>query len=187
MFWKYLKYSTMLLLYFFKFLFICLPIFGCAGSLLLRVCFLQLWRVGATFLCGSQASQCSGFSYCRAWAPEHRLSINSCGTGLVAPWHVETSQGPGIKPTSPALAGRFLTTRPPGKSPHPTFWRLRIHIEYAVRCFQLKHTLEVRGPDSLTMLVHRKFMVSSSFYDQHCAFPNSPYLERTGGTTVSCS
>ena len=73
----------------------------------------------------------------------------------------------------PALAGGFLTTRPPEKSPHPTFWRLRIHIEYAVRCFQLKHPLEVIGLGSLTMLVHRKFTVSSSFYDQHYAFPNS--------------
>ena len=31
----------------------------------------------------------------------------------VAPWHVESS---GIKPESPALAGGFLTIRPPGKS-----------------------------------------------------------------------
>ena len=27
--------------------------------------------------------------------------------------------GPGIEPVSPALAGRFLTTGPPGKSPNP--------------------------------------------------------------------
>ena len=26
---------------------------------------------------------------------------------------------PGLEPVSPALAGRFLTTVPPGKSPHP--------------------------------------------------------------------
>ena len=36
-------------------------------------------------------------------------------TGLVAPWHVESSW-PGIKSMSPLLAGRFLTTGPPGKS-----------------------------------------------------------------------
>ena len=36
-------------------------------------------------------------------------------TGLVAPWHVGSS-GTGIEPVSPALAGGFLTTGPPGKS-----------------------------------------------------------------------
>ena len=41
-------------------------------------------------------------------APEHRLSI--CGTR--APWHVGSSR---IEPGSPALAGRFFTTEPPGK------------------------------------------------------------------------
>ena len=37
-------------------------------------------------------------------------------TGLVAPWHGDLP-GPGIEPLSPILAGRFLTTGPPGKSP----------------------------------------------------------------------
>jgi len=32
----------------------------------------------------------------------------------------EDLPGPGIKPVSPALAGRFFTTEPPGKHPHPT-------------------------------------------------------------------
>ena len=36
-------------------------------------------------------------------------------TGLVAPWHVGLP-GPGLEPVSPALAGGFLTTVPPGKS-----------------------------------------------------------------------
>ena len=35
--------------------------------------------------------------------------------GLIALWHVEPL-GPGIKPVSPALAGGFLSTEPPGKS-----------------------------------------------------------------------
>ena len=35
-------------------------------------------------------------------------------TGLVAPRCVDLP-GPGIKPVSPALAGRFFTTEPPGK------------------------------------------------------------------------
>ena len=35
--------------------------------------------------------------------------------GILALRHVGSS-GPGLKPASPALAGRFLTTAPPGKS-----------------------------------------------------------------------
>ena len=57
------------------------------------------------------ASPCGGFSCCRAWALELRLS----GCGFIALRHVDLS-GSGIKPMSPALAGRFSTTGPPGKS-----------------------------------------------------------------------
>ena len=73
-------------------------IFGCVGSSLLRMGFLQLQRAGATPRCGAQASHCGGLSRCGAravgaWASlvvacglssrgsqalEHRLS--SCGT-----------------------------------------------------------------------------------------------------------
>ena len=38
-------------------------------------------------------------------------SINSVARGLSCSWHMET----GIGPMSPALAGRFFTTEPPGK------------------------------------------------------------------------
>ena len=37
------------------------------------------------------------------------------GTGLVAPEHVEHLPRSGIEPMSPALAGGFFTTEPPGK------------------------------------------------------------------------
>ena len=96
--------------------------------------FLQLWRAGATLRCGVRASHCGGFSCCRAralgaWASvvvacrlsrcgsralEHRLS--NCGTRaqlLCGMWDLP---GPGLEPMSPALAGGFLTTAPPGKS-----------------------------------------------------------------------
>ena len=59
-----------------------------------------------------------GLSSCDVWAlvrmssvvaTDHRLSCSkACGI-LVPP--------PGIKPMSPVLQGRFLTTGPPGKSP----------------------------------------------------------------------
>ena len=90
-------------------------------------------QAGATLRCGVWASHCGGFSCCGAralgiWASivvAHRLS--SCGSRalehrlsswgawallLCCMWGLP---GPGLKPVSPALAGRFLTTVPPGK------------------------------------------------------------------------
>ena len=82
--------------------------------------------IRATLHCGAQASHCSGFSCCRAqslgrWASvvaAHGLKPSgsvSWYMGLVAPgmWNLP---GPEIKPMSPLLAGRFLSTAPPGKS-----------------------------------------------------------------------
>ena len=97
--------------------------------------FLWLRGAGATLRCNVRASRCSGFSCCRAWAlgvqpsvvVAHRLSncgswalecrLSSCGAWaqlLCGMWDLP---GPGIKPVSPALAGGFLTTAPPGKPP----------------------------------------------------------------------
>ena len=67
------------------FFFFFLVVGGCTGSLLLRVGFLWLWQVGATLLCSAQASHCSGFSCCRAWALGALASVvaarglGSCG------------------------------------------------------------------------------------------------------------
>ena len=125
---------------FFIYKFIYLFIFGCVGSLLLCAGFLQLWQAGATLHCGVRASHCGGFSCCGAralgaWASvvvafrlsscgsralEHRLS--SCGAWaslLCSMWDLP---GLGIEPMTPALAGGFLTTAPPGKSPHTFFF-----------------------------------------------------------------
>ena len=73
--------------FFFFFFFKCiyLFIFGCVRSSLLHTGFLWLKRVGATLRCGAQASHCSGFSCCRAWALGTRASVvmahglSSCG------------------------------------------------------------------------------------------------------------
>ena len=123
-----------LVLFFFLNKFIYLFIFGCVGSLLLCAGFLQLRRAGATLCCGARASHCGGFSCCGAqavgswasvvaarrlrscgsWALECRFS--SCGAWaqlLCGMWDLRR---PGMEPVSPALAGRLLTTAPPGKS-----------------------------------------------------------------------
>ena len=54
-----------------------------------------------------------GLSSCGSWAPEHRLS--SCGTWAWLLRGMWDPPGPGLEPVSPALAGGFLTTAPPGK------------------------------------------------------------------------
>ena len=59
----------------------------------------QLWHVG--------------FNSCGSWALEHRLS--SCGARAQLLHSMWDLPGPGLEPVSPALAGGFLTTAPPGK------------------------------------------------------------------------
>ena len=101
-------------------------LFGCVGSSLLHAVFLQLQRVGTTLRGGARASYCSGFSCCGArargtraqqlWLAGSRVQAQQLWRmGLVAlrMWDLP---GPGLEPVSPALAGGFLTTVPPGKS-----------------------------------------------------------------------
>ena len=61
-------------------------------------------------------SRCAGFSSCGSRALEHRLS--SCGAWALLLHDMWDLPGPGLEPMSPALAGGFLTTVPPGKSLH---------------------------------------------------------------------
>ena len=79
----------------------------CAGS---SCC---LWALLST--CCAYASHCRGFSFCSSWSPEGRLS--SCGVQASLPCDIWDLPDPGIEPVFPALQGRFLTIRPPGK-PH---------------------------------------------------------------------
>ena len=49
---------------------------------------------------------------------EHKLQthrLSSCGSGAQLLRSMWDLPGPGLKPVSPALAGRFSTTAPPGK------------------------------------------------------------------------
>ena len=78
--------------------------FRCVGFSLQWL--LWLWSMG---------SRPTGFSICGSRALECRLS--SCGARaslLRGMWDIS---GPGLERVSPALAGRVLTTAPPGKPP----------------------------------------------------------------------
>ena len=99
-----------------------LHFFGCVGSSLLRAGFLQLRGAGATLHCAARASHCGGFSCCGAQVLGAGASIvvarrlSSCGARALLLRGMWDLPGPGIEPVSPALAGGFLTTAPPGKS-----------------------------------------------------------------------
>ena len=98
---------------------------------MLCVGFLWLRRAGPTLRCGAWASHCGVFSCgarvlgtrasvvarelssCGSQALERRLS--SCGARALLLCGMWDLLGPGLEPVSPALAGRFLTTVPPGK------------------------------------------------------------------------
>ena len=78
--------------------------------------------VGATLHCDTWASRCPGFFCCRARALGARALVvaargrSSCDVWtllLCCMWNLPR---PGIEPVSPALAGRFSPTAPPGKS-----------------------------------------------------------------------
>ena len=60
-----------------------------------------------------------GLSSCGLQALEHRLS--SCGAWAYLLHGMWDLPRPGLEPVSPALAGRFLTTAPPGRSPPQDF------------------------------------------------------------------
>ena len=62
-------------IYFVILFYFILFIFGCVGSSLLHVGFLQLRRAGVTLRCGARASHCSGFSHCGARALGARASV----------------------------------------------------------------------------------------------------------------
>ena len=66
------------------------------------------------FLLQNTGSRCVGFSSCSSQALECRLS--SFGARAYLLRGIWDLPGPGLEPVSPALAGGFLTTAPPGKS-----------------------------------------------------------------------
>ena len=72
----------------------------------------SLWWL---LLLWSMGSRGSGFSSCGSQALESRL--NSCGAPAQLLCDMLDLPRPGLESVSPALAGRFLTTAPPGKPP----------------------------------------------------------------------
>ena len=76
----------------------CLFIFGCAGVCCCVPYFSSCSKQGLLSSCGVQAAHCNGFSHCGTSALARRLQYLWC-VGLVAPWHVGSSQTR-VKPMS---------------------------------------------------------------------------------------
>ena len=128
------RYLLLKNIYIYIYLFIYLSI-GCIGFSLLGMGFLQLRQTGATLHCGAQVPHCGGFSCCGAQALGTRASVvvarglsscgsqalelrlSSCGARAQLLRGVRDLPRPRLEPVSSALAGGFLTTAPPGKSP----------------------------------------------------------------------
>ena len=98
--------------------FIYLFIYGCVGSSFLCEGFLQLWQVGPFFIAVH-----GPLTIAASLVAEHRLQtrrLSTCGSWAQLLRGMWDLPGPGLEPMSPALAGGFLTTAPPGK-PRPFF------------------------------------------------------------------
>ena len=74
---------------------------------------LLLWSTGARHG-GASTAVARGLSSCGSQALESRLS--SCGAWALLLCGMWDLPGPGLEPVSPALAGGFSTTAPPGES-----------------------------------------------------------------------
>ena len=57
--------------------------------------------------------------------------------------------GQGLEPVSPALAGRFLTTEPPGKSQRIFQWIEVIISQFSENSFLFKYILGIHGITSM--------------------------------------
>ena len=85
-----------------------------------------------------------GLSTCGSQALEHRLS--SCGAQAHLCCHLCDLPGPGVEPVSPALAGGFLTTEPPGKAHNVLLKRKVEEANWQSRTFPSKSLSWDTGP-----------------------------------------
>ena len=68
--------------------------------------------------------------------------LSSCGTQILLPQGMWNLPGPGIKPMSPASAGRFLSTGPAGKS-YLFIYKWSIYLFWLCCVFTAAHRLSL--------------------------------------------
>ena len=91
----------------------CVPAFSSCGERGLLLVVVRGLLVAVASLVAEHGLEACGLTNCGSLALERRLS--SCGTRALLLHGLWDLPGPGLKPASPALAGGFLTTAPPGK------------------------------------------------------------------------
>ena len=102
-----------------------------------------------------------GFSSCGSQALECRLS--SCGAQALLLCNMWDVPGSGLEPVSPALAGGFSTTAPPGKP-----WSILWTHNYPYACLAFNYIL-------FSITTYRSCF-SSSFQNFLREFPGSPVV-----------
>ena len=142
--------------FFFNFIHLFLAVWG------LRFCaraFSSCGERGPLFI-----AVCGPLTIAASLVAEHRLQtrrLSNCGSRAQLLHGMWDLPRPGIEPLSPALAGRFSTTAPPGKPPR----------QYFLRMLQLKsiRTLGFTGDWLLSQSLLWSFMVYSYIvqYDSH--------------------
>ena len=135
-------------------------IYGCVGSLLLRAGFSLVAASGGysslrcagfslrwLLLLRSTGSRRMGFSSWGTRALECRPS--SCGTRAYLLRGMWDLRGPGLELMSPALAGGFLTTAPPGKPNNEYFLSINMLPPLTVQVIfiQKKYLLFILNPN----------------------------------------
>ena len=82
----------------------------------------QLWHAGSVVVArGLQSAVVVARGLQHLW----RTGFSSCGTRAQLLRGMWDLPGPGLEPVSPELAGRFLTTASPGKSPEFQFCKIK--------------------------------------------------------------
>ena len=136
-------------------------LFRSSRHFFLKIYWLIDWLIAMLVLCFCARA----FSSCGKWGPlfiavcgpltiaaslvaEHRLQtrrISSCGSQAQLLHGMWDPPRPGLEPMSPALAGRFSTTVPPGKPPPDIFWLgcLLLLFLSLLRCMSCLYSLEI--------------------------------------------
>ena len=148
-------------LFFLKYL-----LLGCAGSSLPRELFSSCRECRVLSSRGAWAPHGSGFSRHRAQAP------GSVGSAVLVPWALGHQlngccipawlphstwdlPGSGIEPVSPALAGGFFTTEPPGKPIFPFLDNILSSLDLIIAPFLLCLVFCVRTSKSVSSSCRR--------------------------------
>ena len=112
-----------------------LPLFVVSGG------YSSLWCMGLSLwwllLLQSMGSRHMGFSSCGFRALERRLSC--CGAQVQLLRGLWDLPGSGLEPVSPALAGGFLTTVPPGKP--SILFLFNLSVVYFLKAFPMSVVL----------------------------------------------